>query len=136
MNKLIIFLSISFIGIFTSCKEKSTVNVDTSYVSNFNAKAGMEIIQFHSEHRCKTCLKIEENVQSAIKPYGSIPFKLINVDDEANAALTEEFEAAGTALFLYDPVTGTKLDLTDFAFMTAFEEEKFIKGLQREIDQF
>lgn len=136
MNKVVIFLSISFIGIFTACKEKSTVNGDTSYVSNFNTKAGMEIIQFHSEHRCKTCLKIEENVQLALKPYDNIPFKLINADDEANAALTKEFEAAGTALFLYNPVTGKKRDLTDFAFMTAFEDEKFIKGLQREIDQF
>lgn len=136
MNKLIIFVSILFIGIFTSCKEKSTVNADTAYVSNFSAKAGMEIIQFHSEHRCKTCMKIEEDVQAAIRPYGNIPFKLINVDDEANTALSKEFEATGTALFLYDPVTGKKHDLTDFAFMTAFEDEKFIKGLQKEIDQF
>ncbi|MBK8670065.1 MAG: hypothetical protein IPN89_11630 [Saprospiraceae bacterium] len=33
-------------------------------------KPGVEIIQFHSEHRCVTCLKIEELTKEAVKSYG------------------------------------------------------------------
>ena len=136
MKKLVLFLFITGSIMISACKDKSTTAVDTNYTSSFNAKVGMEVIQFHSEHRCQTCVKIEEQVLKAIKPYGNLPFKLVNVDDNANDDFSKIFEASGTALFLYDAASGKKVELTDFAFMNAFEDEKFIKGLQKEIDQF
>ena len=62
------------------------------------SKSGVEIIQFHSEHRCVTCLKIEELTKEAIKSYTGMSFKLINVDDAKNKKMAEKFEAAGTAV--------------------------------------
>lgn len=120
----------------SACKDKSAITVDTNHTTSFSAKAGMEVIQFHSEHRCQTCLKIEEQVFTAIKPYGNLPFKLVNVDDSKNDDFSKIFEASGTALFLYDAASGKKVELTDFAFMNAFEDENFINGFQKEIDQF
>ncbi len=133
MYKLVLLL---LIATFFSCKNTPEQKVDTTYTSEFKSKAGMEVIQFHSEHRCQTCVKIEEQVLTAIKPYENLPFKLVNVDDSANEDFSKIFEASGTALFLYDAASGKKVELTDFAFMNAFEDEKFIKGLQKEIDQF
>jgi hypothetical protein len=96
----------------------------------------IEVIQFHSEHRCMTCSKIEEFTKETVKLYPNIPFKLVNVDDKKNEKLAEQFEAAGTALFLYNPKTGKKKDLTDFAFMNAGDKDKYVKALKKEIDQF
>jgi len=136
MNKLIILFSLLALALFTSCKDKPESNVDTSYISTFKANPGMEVIQFHMEHRCKTCVAIEDITKKTILPYEDLPFKLINIEEPENDSLARSFQVAGTGLFLYNPMTGKKQDLTDFAFMNAFDEEKFIKGLQKEIDQF
>jgi len=100
------------------------------------ATATIQVIQFHSEHRCKTCLRIEELTRETLKSYPNIPFSLVNVDDPKNEKISRAFEATGTALFLYNPKTGKKKDLTDFAFMKADNKEKFIEGLKKEIEAF
>lgn len=99
-------------------------------------KATIEIIQFHSEHRCMTCNKIEELSRETLKSYPSIPFSLVNVDDKKNEKIAEQFEATGTALFLYNPKTKKKQDLSNMAFMNAGDKDKFIKELKKEIDTF
>jgi hypothetical protein len=133
MYKIMILL---VIAAFISCNESGGQKVDTSYVSSFKSKPGMEVIQFHMEHRCKTCETIEVVTNKAITGYQNLPFRLVNIEVEENDAMARDFKVAGTALFLYDKATGKKVDLTDFAFMNAFDEEKFVKGLQKEIDQF
>lgn len=115
------------------------------FFTAFNSKAQqknqtqttpVEVIQFHSEHRCMTCNKIEALTKQTLKSYPLIPFSLVNVDDKNNEKRAEQFEATGTALFLYNPKTGKKKDLTDFAFMNAGNKDKFIAGLKKEIDSF
>lgn len=101
-----------------------------------NSKSKVEVIQFHSEHRCMTCNKIEELSRETLKDYPGMPFSLVNVDLDKNEKKAEQFEATGTALFLYSPQTGKKKDLTDFAFMNASNKEKFIAGLKKEIESF
>jgi len=122
--------------VFSSCQNKAQNMNDQANVSEFKLKPNIEVIQFHSEHRCQTCLDIEAMTKEAILPYGGIPFRLINVDDSNNKSISNEFKTAGTSLFIYNPVQGKKLDLTDFAFMNASDKEKFIRGLQKEIDNF
>lgn len=100
----------------------------------FKVSENIELIQFHSENRCMTCNKIEANSLETLKAIEGISFRLVNVDeneDEANS-----FEAAGTALFLQNKETGAKKELTDFAFMNAGNEEKFMNGLIAEIQSF
>lgn len=100
------------------------------------AKSDVEIIQFHSEHRCVTCLKIEELTKETVKSFTGMPFKLVNIDDTKNEKMAEKFEAAGTALFIYNTKTGKKKDMTDFAFMNSGDKAKFISGLKKEISAF
>lgn len=99
-------------------------------------KSDVEIIQFHSEHRCATCLKIENLTKETVKTFKGMSFKLVNVDDPKNEKIAEQFEAAGTALFIYNAKTGKKKDMTDFAFMNSENKEKFIEGLKKEINKF
>lgn len=100
------------------------------------SKANIEVIQFHSEHRCRTCNTIEVLARKALEKNSNIPFRLINVDERENDKIAKEFEAAGTALFLYHPSTGKKKELTDFAFMNAGNEKKFTSQLKEEIEIF
>ena len=101
-----------------------------------NSKAKIEIIQFHSEHRCVTCNKIEELTRETLKSYPNIPFSLVNVDDKKNDKIAAQFEASGTALFLCNPTTKKKQDLTEMAFMNAGDKDKFIKELKKKIEAF
>ena len=98
---------------------------------------GFEVIQFHSEHRCVTCVKIEKLTRATLaKTYPGIPFRLINADDKKNAKIAEQFEATGTALFLYNAKTGKKKDLTEFAIMKAGNETAFDAELKKFITDF
>lgn len=136
MNIPLIYFSLFFALVFSSCQNKAEEMSGQANAPEFKLKQNIEVIQFHSEHRCQTCLDIEAMTKEAIIPYGGIPFRLINVDDNNNKSIANEFKTAGTSLFIYDPVQGKKLELTDFAFMNASDKEKFIKGLQKEIDNF
>ncbi len=125
---------ITVLLLFVSCDGNSQTKKTTAKTST--AKTTIEIIQFHSEHRCMTCNKIEKLTRLTLKDFPTIPFLLVNVDETKNEKKAEQFEATGTALFLYNPKTGKKKDLTDFAFMTAGDEAKFQKELKKEIEKF
>ncbi len=136
MNLKSILLSFATLTMLlsTACSSEAqnTKQVSTSVTTN----AKVEIIQFHSEHRCMTCNKIEKLSREVLEDYPSIPFSLVNVDDKKNEKQAEAFEAYGTSLFIYDSATGKKSNLTEFAFMNAGNEEKFIAGLKKELDKF
>jgi hypothetical protein len=134
MKSKYIFLSItSWIILLTACNSDAQ---NTKHNSSVNYDTNIEVIQFHSQHRCMTCNKIEALTKETLMEYPDIRFSLINVDDKKNQKKVNEFEATGTALFLYNPKTGKKKDLTDFAFMNAGNKEKFVEGLKKEINQF
>ena len=131
-NKILSFATLMML-LFTACNSEAQ---NTKQTSSTTSEAKIEVIQFHSEHRCMTCNKIEALTKEALIAYPNIPFSLVNVDDKKNEKKAEQFEATGTALFLYNPKTGEKKDLTEFAFMNAGNQEKFIEGLKKEIDSF
>lgn len=129
---LLLVLSVS------SCQENSkTAPINTTEKTTKEvAQNQIQVIQFHSENRCMTCNKIEELTLETLQSYPELHFQLINVDDAKNEKIAEQFEATGTALFLYNPATQNKMDLTEFAFMTAGNEAQFEEDLKKEIDQF
>ena len=116
-------------------KEKSTVETLTNRV---------EVIDFHSTHRCMTCNAIEANTKYTLDTYfpnelkkESITFQVVNVDEEENYKMAEKFEATGTALFINVIVDGkeTPIDLTEFAFMEGNDQEVFSTKLKAKIDE-
>lgn len=102
----------------------------------------LDVIDFHTDHRCKTCLTIEsltkEVLNSTFAPQmksGTLTFHLVNVDDKANATVAEDFGAYGTALFLHVHKNGKaeKIDLTEWAFMKAGDAAAFKSELTKRI---
>lgn len=128
-------LVLTLFFVFSACNSEAQTTKGDAKTSTQPASE-IQLIQFHSSHRCKTCLMIEENAKATAKNYPNVSFKLLNVDDKKNEKLAATFEAAGTALFLYNPKTGKKVELTDFAFMNATNKAKFIKELGKKIDAF
>jgi hypothetical protein len=96
----------------------------------------IQVIQFHSEHRCMTCNKIEEITKIALKKYPTIPFSLVNADDKKNEKQCTQFQASGSSLFLYNTKTKKIRNLTEMAFMNAGDQDKFIKEFNKNMDAF
>lgn len=117
--------------LFAACKS------DAQTSSGKPTASPVQVIQFHSQHRCVTCLKIEKLTRSTLAAsYPGLSFILYNVEDKKNEKIAEQFEATGTALFLYNPKTGKKKNLTEFAFMRAGNETLFDTELKKLIDDF
>lgn len=121
--------------LFTACNSDAQNTPQTSATAAA-ADGKVEVIQFHSEHRCITCLKIEELTKETLQNYPSVPFTLVNVDDKKNEKLAEKFEAFGTALFIYNAGSGKKVELTEMAFMNAHNKQQFMEELTKELDLF
>lgn len=96
----------------------------------------VQVIQFHSEHRCMTCNKIEELARIALKKYPTIPFSLVNADDKKNEKQCAQFQAYGSSLFLYNTKTKKIKNLTEMAFMNAGYKDKFISEFNKNMDTF
>ncbi|MEX2484461.1 MAG: nitrophenyl compound nitroreductase subunit ArsF family protein [Brumimicrobium sp.] len=134
-----LLLGVSMIAVFASCNSTETEEARATEETENKTPAkieSVEIIQFHSANRCMTCNKIEALTLETLRSFEGVPFRLVNVDSEKNEEEAEEFQATGTALFLHNTKTGDKKELTDFAFMTAHDKDKFLAELKEEIVQF
>lgn len=133
-------LSLAIVSIFLfSCSGKAQEN--QSKIDKEISK--IEVIDFYGTHRCVTCKAIESNVIYTLKTYfedelknGKISLKTVNVDDENNYKMAEDYQAAGTALFLNIIKNGkeTHIDLTDFGFSKGRNKEEFSKELKSKIE--
>ena len=117
-----------------------------SALSVFSQKAAkLQIVYFHAQHRCPTCISIEDNTKKTLNTYfaqqvkdGTISFKVLNVEDKKNLKLVEKYQAEGSALYLTHVVNKkeTTTDFTNFAFSYSRNEPgKFISGLKAEIEK-
>lgn len=137
MTNLLILLLIG-IGAFSA-------NAQSENQYQASQKDVVQVIDFHSTHRCMTCNAIESKTASTLKKYfnkemedGLVTFQTVNVDDKDNYDLAEQFEAAGTSLFINIVKDGksSKVDLTEFAFMNAVgDDDVFEMGLKKEVQK-
>ena len=119
--------------LFVSCNGNAQTKTTSA---KSNATAAVQVIQFHSEHRCMTCNKIEELARIALKKYPAVPFSLVNADDKKNEKQCTQFQAYGSSLFLYNTKTKKIKNLTEMAFMNAGDQDKFINEFNKNMDTF
>lgn len=138
--KQIVIIFIFALSLLISCKEKAKKESVETAVSSKNK---IELIDFYGTHRCVTCKAIEANAKYTVETFfskeqenGTVIFKTVNVDDDKNYKMAENYEATGTALFLNVVKEGkeTHIDLTEFAFAKGKEREEFSKELKVKID--
>ena len=135
--------TIKFLAVLTLALLITTSNAQSKDKITNKSDSRIEVLDFHSTHRCMTCNAIEANTKYTLDKYFSkemkaskITFKVINVDDEKNEKMAEKFEASGTALILNVIKGGkeTHIDLTDFAFMKGNDKKAFSKELKAKIE--
>jgi len=139
MKKSTILVLILVSVLMFSCKENAKKEqVKVSQLTN-----KVEVIDFHSTHRCMTCNAIEANTKYTLETFfseaiksGEVTLQVINVDLEENATISEKYEATGTGLFLNVVVDGkeTPIDLTEFAFMNGTDQVAFSTQLKVKIE--
>ncbi|MDV7186286.1 nitrophenyl compound nitroreductase subunit ArsF family protein [Lutibacter sp. TH_r2] len=136
--KILIVTIISLV--IVSCGNKKESKAEETIAKN-NV---IEVIDFHSTHRCITCKAIESNSKYTLETYfakelaaGKIKLKVIDVDLEENYKIAEKFEATGTALFLNVVNKGKEeqIDLTEFAFATGKNNKEFSEQLKAKIEE-
>ena len=138
MKKLPVLSTIILSLFLFSC----TGNAQNKTADKQANKNVIEVIDFHSTNRCKTCKAIEANTKYTLDNYfakelksGKITFKIVNVDIKENEQLAEKFQASGTSLFLNVIKNGkeNKVDLTNFAFMNGNDQKVFSEELKQTI---
>lgn len=140
MNTIRIFSFLVLSLMLTACYGQNKKNTKKQVPS----VSKIEVLDFHSTHRCMTCNAIEANTRYTLETYfskelksGKITFQSVNVDEKENEKLAEKFEASGTSLFFNIQKNGKEkqVDLTDFAFMYGKDKEKFSTELKSKIDK-
>ena len=136
---------ISFLTITVLSLSACSGNAQSKNGNQKEQQTVIQVIDFHSTHRCITCNTIESKTKTVLEKHyktemdkGLITFQTVNVDKDENYKLAEEFQAAGTALFINIVNNGksTKIDLTDFAFLTAMsDDDSFANGFKEELDK-
>ncbi|MFK5854711.1 MAG: nitrophenyl compound nitroreductase subunit ArsF family protein [Bacteroidota bacterium] len=113
-------------------------------INDHNYVNKIEVIDFHSTHRCMTCNAIEANTKYTLEEYfadelksGLITFQSINIDEKENFKLAEKFQATGTSLYLNVIYDGNEhqVNLTNFAFLKGKDKESFSKELKKKIEK-
>jgi hypothetical protein len=84
----------------------------------------IEVVDFHSTNRCYTCNVIEAYAKKTVETHfadkKNVSFSVFNVDEPNNKPVLQEFRAFG---------------FSQFAFMNARNEERFVAGLKQEIEK-
>lgn len=102
----------------------------------------VEVLDFYGKHRCKACISIEEKTKFTIETHfkeevekGLLSFRVINIDEKENDAITEIYGAYGTSLFInvIKDQKETHIDITDFAFKKEANKEAFVEELKSKI---
>lgn len=144
MKNIKILSLFAIVFMLFSCNEAPKVDTAEATVEVIESINKVEVIGFHSTHRCATCKAIEGNTQFTLDTYfseqvenGTITYQTLNVEEEANYTKAEEFQATGTSLFLNVIVDNqnTIIDLTNFAFSDGRDQEIFSEELKMKIDQ-
>ena len=141
MKTIKLFTVLAMSLILTSCNGQGQDKNKTTSLDESVSK--IEVLDFHSTHRCMTCNAIEANTKYTLNTYfaqelkdDKITFRVINVDEKENEKIAEKFDASGTSLILNVIKKGkeTQINLTEFAFMNGNDQEAFSKELKSKID--
>jgi len=100
---------------------------------------------FHGERRCNTCRTIESYAQTAIETKfksqleaGTLLWKVVNTDDEANAHFVKDFQLVSSSLVVAE-MNGNDVrrhEVLQDAWTLVRDEPKFIQYVQRSVHEY
>ena len=121
-------------------RNKSAVagEVETVSSSNVQTNAAVEVLYFHGNRRCATCIAIEQRTKELLydefaedMAQGKIDFKSINYDEPDGKNLADKYKVAGSSLIISSAGGKPTNNLTNFAFTTARNRpDEFKEGVR------
>ena len=142
------------IGLVSACKVPSgdatvqptptpTVVTTVQPTATPNGQDVIEVIYFHRAQRCAGCIHAQDTTEYTLNTYfadelesGEIVFVALNLQDSANAAMVQKYEAYTSSLFLNDIEGGVEHieGLTDIWFVL-WDDEEFVDTVKTAIEE-
>ncbi|MGM9741478.1 MAG: nitrophenyl compound nitroreductase subunit ArsF family protein [Candidatus Cryptobacteroides sp.] len=105
---------------------------------NDQSNAAVEVLYFHGNRRCATCIAIEQKTKELLDEQfademaqGKIVFKSINYDEPEGKDLAKQYMVAGSSLIISSAGGEAVDNLTNFAFTTARSRtDEFKEGVR------
>ena len=104
--------------------------------SSSTTQAGVQVIYFHNQRRCATCMAVEEGAQTVVSDFkdSSITFISYQIGDPKSTEAEKKFEIAGQTLLIIGK--GQILDVTNMAFLNArVKPETYKEELNKQISK-
>lgn len=126
MKKYFAFAAIALLSIgLGGCNNgNATSNEKKSEEIKLSAVQSIQILYFHGDRRCPTCIKVGEvSLNLFNTKYASndvVVYKDVNIDKEENKALAEKYQVAGSSLLI--DVNGEVKNITVDAFKYAVND--------------
>ncbi|RXQ97335.1 hypothetical protein EO244_00110 [Ancylomarina salipaludis] len=112
----------------SDCSNCSSKSCETTLAENKIEGAG--IYYFHGDRKCKTCKVVGAKAKELAEKL-NVKFFDVNIDQEENKNLAEEFQATGSSLYVKHAKSGKIEDLTNFAFRNAINNpEAYLEKLE------
>lgn len=140
--KLYIIVAFTAILLFGNCQGKQRKTETTLKVNNENAIAdsistsGVQVVYFHNERRCATCMAVEEGASEVVKIMAdsSVTFHSYLFGDATNAQLEKKLKVEGQSLLVVGK--GQVVNFTNAAFLNArVKPETYKEELKAEIEK-
>lgn len=145
MNRIILAISL-IIGLVACGKHPAKNDREAEQQTRNAEKAnGVEVVYFHGEKRCATCLAIEKCTKEVIETTfakelkdSTLVFRMVDLSQKENKALAEEYGVGWSSLFIvhYQEGKENRENLTLYAFRNAWTKpERFKEGLTEKINE-
>ena len=130
----------------TPSPELSPTPTNTAVVPTLQPSPGgtdyVEVVYFHRTQRCYSCQYAGDTTEYTVGTYfanelanGKLVFKMVDVQDKANASIAERYGAYGSSLFINEIVDGIDHiePVTDIWYHLG-DDEKFIQVVKDAIE--
>ena len=122
MKKSLLIIALAIVSIsFGNCGNSSP-KVEKQISSEVSEAApSIQILYFHGDRRCPTCIKVGEISLNLFKSKyannAAVAYKEVNTDKEGNKAIAEKYQIMSSSLII--DVNGTVKNITVDAFKLA-----------------
>lgn len=137
MKRFLIIAALALASInFGSCSNgRPSGDGKKSSEINNTTPPTIQILYFHGDRRCATCIKVGEVSLNLYKTkYGSnavVVYKEVNIDKDENKGLAEKYQVAGSSLLI--DVNGEVKNITVDAFKYAIADPSKLETIITEI---
>jgi len=108
-----------------------------------NVDKMVEVVYFHRTARCYSCRYAGDTTEYAVKTYfadelasGKLVFKMIDVQDKANASIAERYGAYGSSLFINEIIDGIDhIEPVTGIWYLVGKDEAFVNLVKSEIEK-